>query len=82
MGGFLEYLREQQPVIWRTLLESEQKGLLVIDEEADAISATSRLLLTNDILQQNLKLLSDDWATEVCSSDDHFRHILKGNTSS
>ena len=41
------------------MVHSAEKGMLIIDEETGSISSTNRLLLTNAILQENLKLIAN-----------------------
>ena len=62
-------------------MHSAEKGMLIIDEETGSISSTNRLLLTNPILQENLKLIANDWAENTNNTDDVFRSLLKGDFS-
>ena len=59
--SFLEYLSERQPVFFKSLEMAQKQGLLIVDEDIDAVSASNRLLFTNDVLQQTLNLMVADW---------------------
>ena len=74
--SFIEYLKTKNPAVWNALERSAEKGMLIIDEETGAISSTNRLLLTNPILQENLKLLANDWAENEGNTQDAFRSLL------
>ena len=80
-NSFIDHLKEKNPAIWNTLMHSAEKGMLIIDEETGSISSTNRLLLTNPILQENLKLIANDWAENTNNTDDVFRSLLKGDFS-
>ncbi len=80
-NSFIDHLKEKNQAIWNTLKHSADKGMLIIDEETGSISSTNRLLLTNPILQENLKLIANDWAENTNNTDDVFRSILKGDFS-
>tara|TARA_B100001287_G_C22520582_1_gene452531 strand:- start:180 stop:452 length:273 start_codon:yes stop_codon:yes gene_type:complete len=76
--SFLEYLAEKQPVFFKSLEMAQKQGLLLVDEEIDAVSASNRLLFTNDVLQQTLNLMVADWMDYETRSLEHFREIVRG----
>lgn len=80
-NSFIEHLKEKNIAIWNALVHSAEKGMLIIDEETGSISSTNRLLLTNAILQENLKLIANDWAENTSNTDEVFRSLLKGDFS-
>jgi len=80
-NSFIDHLKEKNPALWNALEHSAQKGMLIIDEETGSISSTNRLLLTNAILQENLKLIANDWAENTNNVDEVFRSLLKGDTT-
>ncbi len=59
---FISYLKSKQRGLWQTLLIASADGLVVIDEENDAVTATNRLLLTYPGLHEALQRLTDEWA--------------------
>ena len=75
--SFLEYLSERQPV-FKSLEMAQKQGLLIVDEDIDAVSASNRLLFTNDVLQQTLNLMVADWMDYETRSLEHFREIVRG----
>lgn len=58
---FIEYLKFEQPRLWEAINGAADDGLIIIDEENDAVSATNRLLLTYPELHSVLNLLVDNW---------------------
>lgn len=76
--SFLEYLAEKQPVFFKSLEMAQKQGLLLVDEEIDAVSASNRLIFTNDVLQQTLNLMVADWMDYETRSLEHFREIVRG----
>ena len=80
-NSFIEHLKEKNIAIWNALVHSAEKGMLIIDEETGSISSTNRLLLTNAILQENLKLIANDGAENSNNTDEVFRSLLKGDFS-
>lgn len=76
--SFLEYLVEKQPIFFKSLEMAQKQGLLVVDEDIDAVSASNRLLFTNDVLQQTLNLMVADWMDYETRSLEHFREIVRG----
>ena len=80
-NSFIEHLKKKNQAIWNALVHSADKGMLTIDEETGSISSTNRLLLTNAILQENLKLIANDWAENTDNTDEVFRSLLKGDFS-
>ena len=60
-SNFIDYLKSEQPRLWETISHAAAEGLIVIDEENDAVSATNRLLLTYPDLHNVLNLLVDNW---------------------
>jgi len=80
-NSFIEYLKKKNLAIWNDLEHSAEKGMLIIDEETGSVSSTNRLLLTNAILQENLKLIANDWAENSDNTDDVFHSLLKGDFS-
>ena len=76
--SFLEYLAEKQPVFFKSLEMAQKQGLLMVDEEIDAVSASNRLIFTNDVLQQTLNLMVADRMDYETRSLEHFREIVRG----
>jgi len=64
MKGYLEYVRHNQPAIWQALQRAAAEGLVFIDSENDAISASNRLLLTYPDLHEVINMLCDQWAMQ------------------
>ena len=58
---FLEYVKKESPEIWSALKRAEGLGLVHIDEENDAVTATNRLLLTYPDLHEVINFLTETW---------------------
>jgi len=69
------------PVIWHTLKDAQRRKMVVIDEENDAIAATNRLLLTNGIMQENLRIIADDKPPDQSEIKAHFKQLVASNAS-
>ena len=78
--SFLEYLSERQPVFFKSLEMAQKQGLLIVDEDIDAVSASNRLLFTNDVLQQTLNLMVADWMDYETRSLEHFSRDCSGDS--
>lgn len=76
--SFLEYLLAEEPVFLKTLAVARQQGLLVVDEELDAVGASNRLLLTSTVLQDVLNEMVADWMDHEENSKANFEELVKG----
>ena len=61
MGSYVEYLKTSQPAIWQSLQNAAAEGLVFIDEEKDAVTASNRLLLTYPDLHEVLEMMTQNW---------------------
>ncbi|MGK5092053.1 hypothetical protein WDW89_08595 [Deltaproteobacteria bacterium TL4] len=59
--SYIESIKQEQPLLWQSILSAADQGLILIDHENDAISATNRLLLTYPGLHEVLAYLNDQW---------------------
>lgn len=59
--SYINYLKLEQPELWLSILRAQKMGLIYVDEENDAVTATNRLLLTYPDLHEVLNMLSDSW---------------------
>jgi len=75
--AFLEYLIEEQPVFLKSLVMAKKQGLIVVDEELDAVGASNRLLLTSEVLQDNLNEIVGDWMDFETGSEEHFAALIR-----
>jgi hypothetical protein len=75
-AGFIEHLKTRQPATWALLKAAASNGLVVIDEETDAVTATNRLLLTYPGLHDNLATLTNAWAERTFDPSAHFARLL------
>lgn len=67
--GFIEYIKKKTPAVWDKLEYADQEGLVYIDVDSDAVTASNRLLLTYPDLHEVLSTLIDQWAE---SADSHY----------
>ena len=74
--SFLRYLIEEQPVFLKSLALARRQGLIVVDEELDAVGASNRLLLTSDVLQEVLNEMVGDWMDFETGSAEHFAKLI------
>ena len=74
--SFLKYLIEEQPVFLKSLALARRQGLIVVDEELDAVAASNRLLLTSDVLQEVLNEMVGDWMDFETGSAEHFARLI------
>ena len=74
--SFLKYLIEEQPVFLKSLALARRQGLIVVDEELDAVGASNRLLLTSDVLQEVLNEMVGDWMDFETGSAEHFARLI------
>jgi hypothetical protein len=74
---FLEYLLAEEPVFLKTLAVARQQGLLVVDDEIDAVGASTRLLLTSTVLQDVLNEMVADWMDHEENSKVNFEGLVR-----
>ena len=74
--SFLKYLIDEQPVFLKSLALARRQGLIVVDEELDAVGASNRLLLTSDVLQEVLNEMVGDWMDFETGSAEHFARLI------
>jgi hypothetical protein len=75
--GLIEHLKTRQPATWAMLELAALDGLVVIDEETDAVTATNRLLLTYPGLHDILATLTNAWAERACDPSAHVARLLR-----
>ena len=75
--SFIESLKLEQPQLWLTIVSAAQEGLIVIDEENDAVSATNRLLLTYPQLHEVLAFINDQWTEEKLKENSALSDLLQ-----
>jgi hypothetical protein len=74
--GFIEYIKTKIPAVWDSLEHAAQEGLVYIDIDCDAVTASNRLLLTYPDLHEVLSTLINQWAESADSSRVSFQDIL------
>ena len=77
VSSFIESMKTDQPMIWAKLLEAAADGLVFIDEETDAVTATNRLLLTYPDLHDLLNFFTDQWVEMEMTKPNFFKDLLK-----
>ena len=78
MKGFIQWMQEDQPEVWASIRKAQAEGLVIIDLENDAVSATARLELVYPDLQEVINLLANDHIRRTAKSGarDHFKELL------
>ena len=75
--SYIESLQQEQPLLWHTILSAAKEGLIVIDDENDAVSATNRLLLTYPGLHEILAFLNYQWVEQNLGSVSGLSELLR-----
>ena len=73
--GFIEYIKNETPAVWEKMEYAAQEGLVYIDINSDAVTASNRLLLTYPDLHEVLSTLINQWA-ESAEIDHGFLHDI------
>ncbi|MBF0236957.1 MAG: hypothetical protein HQM12_04565 [SAR324 cluster bacterium] len=68
-NSYIQYLKDAQPGLWHSVVSAANDGLIMVDEDNDAVTATNRLLLTYPGLHEVLSFLHDQWVEQFL--DDH-----------
>lgn len=76
-AGLIEHLKTRQLATWALLKTAAANGLVVFDEETDAVTATNRLLLTHLGLHDTLVTLINAWAERAFDSSAHVAQLLR-----
>ncbi len=79
--GLIQHLKTQQPKTWALLEDAAREGLVAIDEQIDAVTATNRLLLTYPGLHNAIATLTNAWAERSFDASAHVAQLLKPHTS-
>ncbi len=75
--GYIHFIKEKHHEIWNLIKKtSEETGLILIDEENDAITATNRLLWTNPCLHECLSTMVNEWTNDHVSEEEFFQNII------
>ena len=77
--GTIEFLKDRQPSTWALLKMAAIQGLVVIDEDADSITATNRLLLTYPGLHDVISMIVDGFAERSYDNATHFQALIEAN---
>lgn len=80
-NGFITYLKAEQPGVWALLLNAQQEGLITIDEEVDAVTATDRLLWTYPGLHEVLIRIINGWAEDHAAKSFQLTDLLSASQS-
>jgi len=75
--GLIEHLKARQPATRALLKRAALDGIVVIDEETDAITATNRLLLTYPGLHDTLAALTNARAERSFEASAHVAGLLR-----
>jgi len=77
--GFIKSIKQSQPDLWKAILEHTKTGLIVIDEQNDAVTATNRLLITYPDLHLTLSSLINSWNENNLQKDSelNFKNLIK-----
>jgi hypothetical protein len=75
--SLIEHLKTRQPSTWALLQVVALEGLVIIDEETDAITATNRLLLTYPGLHDILATITNAWAERSFDPSAHIARLLQ-----
>jgi len=76
---FVDYLLKDRPVFLHAMEMGMKEGLIVVDEELDAVGVSNRLLLTSTVLQETLNDLVGDWMDLERDSEAFFHTLLNTN---
>ena len=74
--GFIEYIKKKNHAVWERLEYAAQEGLVYIDIDSDAVTASNRLLLTYPDLHEVLSTLINQWAESADFTFVFLRDIL------
>jgi hypothetical protein len=74
--GFVANLKNTSPAAWYLLLEAKKEGLVTIDEELDAITATNHLLLIYPGLHEVLTRIINAWTEDQAIKDFNVKDVL------
>ena len=77
--GFIDSIKKTQPQLWLTLEKTAKDGLIFIDEENDAVTASNRLLWTYAGLHEALSAIINDWNSRSITeeSEENYKNLIK-----
>jgi hypothetical protein len=75
-GGFIDYIQKKQPVVWAMIENASKDGLIQVDIENDAVTATNRLLWTYPGLHDTLNAIINEWGNNPKNHEEHFKSII------
>lgn len=74
--GFIGYLKKKNPAVWYSLECAAREGLVYIDIDSDAVTASNRLLLNYPDLHEVLSTLINQWAESADPTFGFLQDIL------
>ena len=74
--SFISSLQREQPQLWQTIVSAANEGLIIIDQENDAVTATNRLLLTYPGLHDILAFITNQWTENQMNTKKHFQSLV------
>ncbi len=74
--GFIDYIKIKTPSVWASLEYAAQEGLVYIDTDSDAVTASNRLLWTYPDLHEVLSTLINQWAESAEIDHGFLNNIL------
>jgi hypothetical protein len=78
---FISHLKSKHQTTWQTLVGAANDGLVFIDEENDAVTATNRLLFAYPGLHEALQRLTDEWAERHVDVTSEFKKLISHKNS-
>lgn len=75
-SSFISSLQREQPQLWQTIVSAANEGLIIIDQENDAVTATNRLLLTYPGLHDILAFITNQWTENQMNTKKHFQNLV------
>ena len=78
-NGFIESIKKEQPSLWEVLKKTANNGLVIIDEQNDAVTATNRLLWTYPDLHLTISSLINSWNEKDLekNSEANFKELIE-----
>jgi hypothetical protein len=76
---FIGKIKKEQPALWEQIVTISKDGLIIVDEENDAVTATNRLLWTYPGIHDALATIVDQWSNKHSQKDseENFKNIIQ-----
>ena len=74
--SFIDFASSHE-ALWQSIQRASNDGLIIVDEENDAITATNRLLWVYPGIHEALNVIINQWVDKNMDTKTNFNNLIK-----